>query len=270
MAWLAYNPVSKDDQDNDLEDTVHERRQRASSLFKTVSEWGWVFSTFAFAILSLVLVLDRRNNASATGFDVGSLTDLGIAREAIKTEVRRFTGAIIILSDGSITRKIEGTQYVGPASPNIDAAWDDLLLAREMGLHEDEAGHLKDYTLKNNKGNYIISLHVSHSLHCINMLRRHVDFQYYYGNGSSLPEFYRTHIDHCLDHIRQSIECSSDITPVTWSWSDALQLPTSSTDLPHTCRSHSHLRDWAMKLRVNAHKDGVAGPFTSDKNHHHK
>jgi hypothetical protein len=59
------------------------------------------------------------------------MVQIGIAREAIKTEVRRFTGAIIIQQDGSIHRKIEGTQYVGAASAEIDAAWDDLLLGKK-------------------------------------------------------------------------------------------------------------------------------------------
>ncbi|KAH8750910.1 hypothetical protein BGZ57DRAFT_1010239 [Hyaloscypha finlandica] len=257
----VYDPVYQHS-DIDFEDRLqqHEEKKPWFSVSKEYVNWGLLLSTVAFAVLSLVLELGNPHCSYSGGFDIGAYTDLDIAREAIKQEIRSFTGTLKVHQDGSIERIIEGTQYVGPASPEVDTAWDELLIAREMGLYESEAGELAEYTLKNSRGNYIISLHVSHSLHCVNMLRRHVDFEYYYGNGSSIPSFYRLHLDHCLDHLRQTVECSSDLTPVTWQWADGLGLPTSQTDRPHTCRSYKHIREWAMNKRVHSHISGVKKP----------
>ena len=55
----------------------------------------------------------------------------------------------------------------------------------------------------------------------------------------------RRHVAHCIDAIRQSLMCSSDITAYTWTWDDELGSHKNNVKNPHTCRNFDDLRDWA-------------------------
>ncbi|PVH79279.1 hypothetical protein DL98DRAFT_461279 [Cadophora sp. DSE1049] len=67
-----------------------------------------------------------------------------------------------------------------------------------------------------------------HSLHCLNAVRRELDTEYYSlrseGQTEGLPPNHhdhslwskrsqRVHIDHCLNRIRQSLQCHPDLSP---------------------------------------------------------
>lgn len=59
------------------------------------------------------------------------------------------------------------------------------------------------------------------------------------------------HIAHCIEIIRQSLMCASDITVYTWKWNDELGLNANQIKNPHVCRNFDVLRDWA---RVNTNQ----------------
>ena len=56
------------------------------------------------------------------------------------------------------------------------------------------------------------------------------------------------HIAHCIDAIRQSIMCASDVTAYTWQWSEEFHGYVNHVKNPHICRNFDVLREWA---RVN-------------------
>lgn len=50
------------------------------------------------------------------------------------------------------------------------------------------------------------------------------------------------HIAHCIDAIRQSLMCASDITPYTWQWSEEFQTHINHVKNPHTGRNFEKLK----------------------------
>lgn len=56
----------------------------------------------------------------------------------------------------------------------------------------------------------------------------------------------QVHQDHCIDHIRQFIMCSGDMTPVPTKYYPGLGSNYVESEMPHTCRNFDALRDWMV------------------------
>ncbi|KAL1597870.1 hypothetical protein SLS60_008357 [Paraconiothyrium brasiliense] len=77
-------------------------------------------------------------------------------------------------------------------------------------------------------GGYLAAIEASHQLHCVNLLRMYTHFDYYADIEpafSDPPDIVRTHIDHCLEMLRQVLECNADPGIVTFSWVDGHEGP---------------------------------------------
>jgi len=55
------------------------------------------------------------------------------------------------------------------------------------------------------------------------------------------------HLDHCIDSMRQSFMCSSDISPITWKWNETSQNARGQLTTLHTCRDFEAIRQWALE-----------------------
>ena len=55
------------------------------------------------------------------------------------------------------------------------------------------------------------------------------------------------HLEHCVDAIRQSLMCASDITPNTWTWVEADHEAKAVANVAHTCRDFEQIREWAKR-----------------------
>ncbi len=44
------------------------------------------------------------------------------------------------------------------------------------------------------------------------------------------------HLDHCIDSLRQTLQCSSDISPYVWQWDEDQKEVLGYADIVHTCR----------------------------------
>jgi hypothetical protein len=72
------------------------------------------------------------------------------------------------------------------------------------------------------------------------------------------PEYYdpakdvmltRFHLAHCLETLRQSVMCYSDITPYAFRWIDGNPMPHREWDRsPHVCRNFEKIHDWAKDI----------------------
>lgn len=78
------------------------------------------------------------------------------------------------------------------------------------------------------------------------MVRKATRPDYYGVHGDEDTLLGPSHIAHCIDAIRQSLMCASDITPYTWQWDEKLQLHANQVKNPHVCRNFDDLRDWAV------------------------
>lgn len=78
--------------------------------------------------------------------------------------------------------------YVGPPSPEIDKAWDQLLKGRYFVVTEEEAEEAfgKSHGLYYHEHlGYMVGLDVFHALHCVEQLRRALDREHYYNRETN-------------------------------------------------------------------------------------
>lgn len=55
-----------------------------------------------------------------------------------------------------------------------------------------------------------------------------------------------SHLDHCIDMIRQSLQCNADITPLTWTRDPVDGRAKEVAQVIHTCRNWNQIRHWAV------------------------
>lgn len=87
----------------------------------------------------------------------------------------------------------------------------------------------------------VIRLEVTHTLHCLDHLRKSF-YPNYYPPDSAIHGI--LHRDHCLDHLRQMVLCNGDLTPIPTRFYKALDHNYIDSDRPHTCRNWPRIRDW--------------------------
>ena len=83
---------------------------------------------------------------------------------------------------------------------------------------------------------------VLHTLHCLNAVRKLLDSPYYYNHTfDQHNRARRIHIDHCLNHVRQVVQCHMDLTPVRTLYFDEMNTEVGDFDQVHMCRDFSRL-----------------------------
>ncbi|KAK0652716.1 hypothetical protein B0T16DRAFT_455058 [Cercophora newfieldiana] len=148
----------------------------------------------------------------------------------------------------------------GTHSDDIDLAWHQIELgAGGIRLTEEEVktlnvtgteGHPLHKIPEEHGGGYLGMLEVFHLLHCLNSLRMGLwyNYDYYKVLEDGVPrENVMTHYDHCIDMLRISLMCQSDVTPALFY--DPLENPLRRDALPdwsslHTCRDFSAILEW--------------------------
>ncbi|KAJ6443651.1 Zn(2)-Cys(6) zinc finger domain protein [Purpureocillium lavendulum] len=100
-----------------------------------------------------------------------------------------------------------------------------------------------------NGGGYMATLEMFHQLHCLNMLRKAVHHDYYKrmapsANGT-YPRNLMTHLDHCVEIIRQVISCRGDVGLITFHWVEGNPVPYPDFNTWHQCRDHEEILAWA-------------------------
>lgn len=216
---------------------------------KRVSEL-WRYSTAILGVLLLVSLYASYWTRSSPSYRTGFDTDLAPATSAIRLKKVRFSGGIVVneSSQFELLLDAEGARYTGHPTPELDAAWDHIVgqyIALTKSEAENIAGHVSE-----DHGSFFAVTHVRHSLHCINYLRKVVYDKWYptirHENRPNVPTFWQ-HADHCIEILRQTIQCQSDLTPVPHVWSEGKQMYLADTSLEHTCRDNEALIEWQSK-----------------------
>ncbi|KAJ1329762.1 oxidase UstYa family protein [Microdochium nivale] len=121
--------------------------------------------------------------------------------------------------------------YRRPGSPEVDAAWEALGLDSRPGVISEEdglasglgPGHLQ--VSKKYGGGFFVNVEGMHHLHCLNLVRKSLYFNYDYykkmghhafGNSDDILHL---HVTHCLDTIRQVLMCNADTGVLGQVWS---------------------------------------------------
>ncbi|KAK0755807.1 hypothetical protein N5P37_011681 [Trichoderma harzianum] len=127
-------------------------------------------------------------------------------------------------------------------------------------------GSASDVYWNDKVGGYMAGIDMFHALHCLNRLRQSFWPEYYPPSthpNTIIHQGFACHLEHCIDHIRQMLMCSGDMTLIPTEWTDYLERNYVNSDVPHTCRNFAKLRDWV----VSRHNGSTMVPESSVKHH---
>ncbi|KAK3312430.1 hypothetical protein B0H66DRAFT_538719 [Apodospora peruviana] len=139
-------------------------------------------------------------------------------------------------------------RYFGKPTPQLDAAWNKLLKYQWLSVPEADMrklGRLEE-GIQLPDGGYFATLGVFHDLHCLRRVH-HTFYQSHYFPDLTEEEkvLDRLHAAHCLDSIRQSVQCQGDVSLLTMRWDAKLPKPLGNFSARHECVNFDRIRDWA-------------------------
>ncbi|KAK1760019.1 hypothetical protein QBC47DRAFT_118120 [Echria macrotheca] len=137
--------------------------------------------------------------------------------------------------------------FMAASTPQSDKAWEDLLPVGGGYIYVNDSA---DYGLQpgiQRKTGEIYSVAMYHQLHCLTMLRG-----YYWDLVSGVlsndvaimgvvhDQIGTPHTGHCFDYLRQSLECSADMT-LEWprTEADGRRWQVDGNHIPHVCTSRT-------------------------------
>ncbi|KAG4439013.1 hypothetical protein IFR05_005529 [Cadophora sp. M221] len=97
-----------------------------------------------------------------------------------------------------------------------------------------------------NGSGYLVSLEMFHQLHCLDMIRKFVHFDYYQNLNPEWAKrpLLRQHADHCIDMLREVLMCQSDTGLITYHWVKNFSTPMPDFSTPHSCRDPEAVLRW--------------------------
>ncbi|KAG1740981.1 hypothetical protein EDB19DRAFT_1707156 [Suillus lakei] len=157
--------------------------------------------------------------------------------------------------------------YRGAPSPEIDSTWDRIsfnarpirmTLEQLLRTGEKPSPSMVRYPDEHG-GGYMATIEVIHQLHCVDMLRKASwgDHFYHHGTKHQSPEEFRTHLDHCIEILRQVTMCNGDVNMITHDWVEGSAQPRGDFDVPHQCRNFEKTLNWVDEHRVFVPKSKI-------------
>jgi len=216
---------------------------------------SWKLATLALSVLLVIslssnLLLPRyrisRDSLNGT-YETGFKTDLKSVTNEIELVESTFDGGVELDDAGNYISK--PSKYVGKPSKDVDRQWYALMTGLNLDLPLEEAEGIENNTYNwEDTDLYFTGLGVFHSLHCLNRIRQAFHPEYYHVFENPFQPPREIHINHCLDHLRQALQCHADLTPMNWARKDdKLILNDKSV---HTCRNFHMVHEWAAKREV--------------------
>ncbi|KAI0162275.1 hypothetical protein GGR57DRAFT_498616 [Xylariaceae sp. FL1272] len=142
--------------------------------------------------------------------------------------------------------------FKGDRNNDIDEAWREITTKHMyFRLKQEERDSLgleseMPVTYSDEEGGYMASLDVFHQLHCLDRIRKYVRSDQYTDNANP-GDFQLTHIDHCIDTIREMLMCKADVSVVTYDWIESYGWPWPNFHIGRECRDWSKIVDWTKK-----------------------
>ncbi|KAI0112531.1 hypothetical protein GGR51DRAFT_507383 [Nemania sp. FL0031] len=210
----------------------------ASLALNVLSIGGW---TYWFVYASV--------RDSPLSYERGFHTDLDAIKNEIELVQYEFGGGVEVDEEGNFATDLRGQNYVGHPSKEVDDAWRFIEEGLNVDLHGADGEMANTFQWPDN-GAYFTGLEVFHSLHCLNRLRQAL-YPEVYSHIFTDPDgpHMEDHVGHCINHLRQSIQCHSDLTPMQWV--QAGNKIILSTKTRHTCRNFEKIHAWASSRRTN-------------------
>ncbi|TVY92514.1 hypothetical protein LAWI1_G003671 [Lachnellula willkommii] len=149
------------------------------------------------------------------------------------------------------------------AGPEVDSAWESMgVNYRSLAIPVSEAaasGLKPDQVQIKSKygGGFPANVEGLHHLHCLNLLRQSLYFNYDYykskGEGAFTNDdnIVHFHVTHCMDIIRQQLMCMPDTGVLGQVWWDPAA-PKAFVDFntEHKCKNFDAIRQWAHDRQI--------------------
>jgi len=146
------------------------------------------------------------------------------------------------------------SKYRGAPSPELDAEWEKLYNTGAMAISKSEMLRIQKLVPSSvelpeeAEDSYQAGLEVFHQIHCLDMIRRYSYLEYY---SAAQPDFarpiMRIHTDHCIEMLRQTLMCNSDLHVYTYNWVDRVDHSWPDFSTTKMCRNFDEVLAWGTK-----------------------
>jgi hypothetical protein len=158
-------------------------------------------------------------------------------------------------------------------SSAVDAAWDELTMhgiayvSREdvikMGWDVEVVAKLAP-ELNVGPDAYAVETDIIHKIHCLNMVRKDLYFDYYWGEmypDGKPSERHQLHTNHCLYILLQSLMCDANTDLIPQVWMEDYPWPIPNFNINRKCGNLEAVREWERTHRV-AHNERYSKVMT--------
>ncbi|KXT15651.1 hypothetical protein AC579_6141 [Pseudocercospora musae] len=218
---------------------------------------GTVLSAVFLLVVGLILgvVLDQYTHRPTEAYESKFATEQLLPPSVKDLSIQKFVGGNpFFLSNGTEVIQLDPRKpvYVGSPSPEIDDAWEYLIEARYFEIDASEAKLLwpdtyTNYNLHYPNGtatdSYLGGFDTFHSLHCLNEIRKRLNPEYYPRTPTHGP----IHDQHCIDHIRQVLQCLSVASIIPSLYRPTIDIQYSDAAQPHVCRDFNKLHNYTRE-----------------------
>ncbi|KXX81068.1 hypothetical protein MMYC01_202789 [Madurella mycetomatis] len=185
------------------------------------------------------------------------------------TTVSRETQSLELLHPGSRNgglrlSRVNGTYNIttpfkGPPTASTDQAWQQywnvwIFSVDEYAYHLSKPEH-PDAAVRvpASRRRYLATFAATHQLHCLYNLFRATYLDYYDEERNEYeqdPIRWHERVDHCVDIIRQKLECDRDTTLVTYNWVKGKRAPVANFNVARQCALWDDMDQWAKDHEV--------------------
>ncbi|KAJ5419503.1 uncharacterized protein N7487_003053 [Penicillium crustosum] len=205
------------------------------------------------------------------------------ARDVIRYEGQQLDLLPVYLPNGTLNPKKPG-HFNRKSTPQLADDWKNIMqrtdVRGELGpfAHDDSVIQLADGS------GYFATLAVFHGLHCLKRFHHYIHRDSYYPNMTEennarllyhtvLEELTLTdsNSEHCVDWLRQYVQCNADTTVIPFYWGAGQKHPLAVDKAKHQCVKLEPLEHWMAEHSFDAFEQGLlvhpiyGGPYTGEK-----
>lgn len=152
------------------------------------------------------------------------------------------------------------TPFKGPPTVSVDQAWQQYwrvwtFTVDEHAYRLSKPQHPEAGVQVPTAGGrrYLATFAATHQLHCLYNLFRATYLDSYDDERSEYerdPVAWHQRVDHCVDILRQKLECDRDTTLVTYNWVKRKRGPVANFNVARQCAAWNDMDRWAQDHEV--------------------